>query len=641
MAFALCVLLLASVLTWIAMRTVRMERERDAALAKLEQGQAALTVEEKVNSAFWRIDSLMSMLISQESARDPMDYLPFRSAGAGITESGPAETTGSATVLRPSPLLESPSDLIRLHFQINPDGSLVSPQSPQGSFCEQAVDYGVSPENIRSCELLLSEARSLVSYEIGCVVCPGTDKTEFAANQPWLAEQNRPGPLGNNADATQNVPLWAGNLAPPGALNSEILLRSGMVQDAEPGQDMAAYVQSRSNVENGSRARYSQNVVMNASIDNVFNRDVNGDKNLRVGMMRPVWLKDQLLLMRRVDTSGEPLVQCCWLDWGRLDAFLKSEISDLFSGVEFVAVTDVENANPARTSTTLPIEMVLPDDSTASAGLEEQSGLAQGGLWPALLTAAATTLFASIALAVLLAGVMRLSERRATFVSAVSHELRTPLTTFRMYSEMLADGMVTDPQQRDEYIRTLKTESERLGHLVDNVLDYAGLENRANKTCRQPVLVRDLLVRVVPVLKRIVESSGASLQLGIDEPATGRKIITDVQAVERVLVNLTDNAVKYGRNGTSDLIGLSVTQSGNSVVLEISDHGGGIPKERLQKLFRAFSRSDSESAGAAPGVGLGLALCKRIATDLGGRLVFQPGNPGSRFQLWLPIRSDG
>ena len=85
-------------------------------------------------------------------------------------------------------------------------------------------------------------------------------------------------------------------------------------------------------------------------------------------------------------------------------------------------------------------------------------------------------LFAVLAAAVLLHGVMTLSERRAAFVSSVTHELRTPLTTFRMYAEMLARGMVPDAERRQEYYETLQSESERLTLLVENVLAYARLE---------------------------------------------------------------------------------------------------------------------------------------------------------------------
>ena len=92
-----------------------------------------------------------------------------------------------------------------------------------------------------------------------------------------------------------------------------------------------------------------------------------------------------------------------------------------------------------------------------------------------------------VASAVMLRSVMVLSERRAAFVSAVTHELRSPLTTFRMYAEMLAEGMVRDEQQRRTYLETLRVEADRLSHLVDNVLQYARLER--GRAGRRPVAI--------------------------------------------------------------------------------------------------------------------------------------------------------
>ena len=97
-------------------------------------------------------------------------------------------------------------------------------------------------------------------------------------------------------------------------------------------------------------------------------------------------------------------------------------------------------------------------------------------LWWALLIGWGGAFLAVAAAAALLHGVMTLSERRAAFVSSVTHELRTPLTTFRMYAEMLANGMVPDAARRQEYYETLQRESERLTLLVENVLAYARLE---------------------------------------------------------------------------------------------------------------------------------------------------------------------
>src|SRR5439155_15089133 len=96
-------------------------------------------------------------------------------------------------------------------------------------------------------------------------------------------------------------------------------------------------------------------------------------------------------------------------------------------------------------------------------------------------------LLAAGAVAALLLGAVRLSERRGAFVSAVTHELRTPLTTFRMYAEMLAGGMVPDEARRRHYLETLRIEADRLSHLVENVLSYARLERGVSRSRLEPV----------------------------------------------------------------------------------------------------------------------------------------------------------
>ncbi len=107
----------------------------------------------------------------------------------------------------------------------------------------------------------------------------------------------------------------------------------------------------------------------------------------------------------------------------------------------------------------------------------------------------------------MLRGVLALSERRASFVSAVTHELRSPLTTFRMYAEMLAEGMVRDEQQRDRYLSTLRQEADRLSHLVDNVLQYARLGTR---TQRHDVASRSRMKRIDAADNRTLAATGAA-----------------------------------------------------------------------------------------------------------------------------------
>jgi signal transduction histidine kinase len=239
-------------------------------------------------------------------------------------------------------------------------------------------------------------------------------------------------------------------------------------------------------------------------------------------------------------------------------------------------------------------------------------------------------------MALLLAGAIRLSERRAAFVSAVTHELRTPLTTFRMYAEMLAEGMVRDAGKREQYLRTLCAESNRLSHLVENVLAYARLERGRMKGRAEQVSVQDMVDRVLARLEQRAQQAGMKLTVECGAATTAADIFTDVSAVEQILSNLVDNACKYAARAEDKRIHLSAQPLSRDVVFRVWDHGPGISREGERRLFSPFSKSAQRAAESAPGVGLGLALCRRLARQIGGRLAFVRTPVGACFELILP-----
>ena len=167
--------------------------------------------------------------------------------------------------------------------------------------------------------------------------------------------------------------------------------------------------------------------------------------------------------------SGEQIVvQGCWLDWDALQQRLKAEVADLLPQVELTPARLDSLNGSERLLATIPVQLLVPTPDAQPA--------AWSPIRVSLLVAWSCLLFTALAAGVTLQSVLTLSERRGAFVSAVTHELRTPLTTFRMYAEMLAAGMVPDAQQRQRYLETLRSEADRLSHLVENVLQYARLE---------------------------------------------------------------------------------------------------------------------------------------------------------------------
>jgi signal transduction histidine kinase len=247
-------------------------------------------------------------------------------------------------------------------------------------------------------------------------------------------------------------------------------------------------------------------------------------------------------------------------------------------------------------------------------------------------------LVAGAAVAVMVMGVVSLSERRGAFVSAVTHELRTPLTTFRMYSEMLAEGMVADEAKRRRYLDTLCAEGSRLSHLVENVLSYARLERGRHRGHTETVPVGDLLERMRERLARRAEQAGLSLVVDAGA-AADIPLEVDVSAVEQILFNLVDNAAKYAAGAADKRIEILASRVGRQVAVRVRDHGPGIARAEAKRLFRPFRKSAQHAAESAPGVGLGLALSRRLAGQMGGGLRVCPSHDGDGacLELLLPV----
>jgi signal transduction histidine kinase len=240
--------------------------------------------------------------------------------------------------------------------------------------------------------------------------------------------------------------------------------------------------------------------------------------------------------------------------------------------------------------------------------------------------------FAALAAAALLHGVMTLSERRAAFVSSVTHELRT-----RMYAEMLARGMVPDAARRQEYFETLEREAERLTLLVENVLAYSRLERGRGPNGHDRITLKSLLERIGPRLAHRAAQADMTCDLRLEVHAAEQEFTTDQSVVEQILFNLVDNAAKYAREASDRQIHVEATRNGEWMKLIVRDHGPGIEQRPWGRAPRAFGKSAQQSAETAPGVGLGLALCRRLARQLGGRLEIGGANgDGATVTLVLP-----
>ena len=232
---------------------------------------------------------------------------------------------------------------------------------------------------------------------------------------------------------------------------------------------------------------------------------------------------------------------------------------------------------------------------------------------------------------------MDLAGRKAEFVAAVSHELRTPLTGIRMYADMLRDGWVKDEATAREYYVAMANESDRLGRLVQNVLDFSALE-RGSKPFSfargSPATpVRDAIASLEPH----VTSRGFAVQSAIPDDLPG--IDHDADVVRQIVINLVDNAVKYAATGDGErTIGVALAGTAEGGVdLTVRDHGPGLEPAEAERLFAPFERGAIATRAAIPGAGLGLALVRRFADAHGGRVTTErPPGGGLRVRVSFP-----
>ncbi|MFT3867845.1 MAG: HAMP domain-containing sensor histidine kinase [Nibricoccus sp.] len=224
--------------------------------------------------------------------------------------------------------------------------------------------------------------------------------------------------------------------------------------------------------------------------------------------------------------------------------------------------------------------------------------------------------------------------QKTSFVANVSHEFKTPLTTIRLYSELLEQGRVAENEKRNDYLRTIGRETQRLARLVNNVLDFSRLEQGRKKYQREPLDLTAALAQLLDVhAPRIAE---AGLELKRDLPVEIVSVVTDRDAVEQIVLNLLDNACKYACDGHEALVTLRRRASGGAEIV-VSDRGRGVPTGHRERIFEKFHRVDETLTAEKGGAGLGLSIARQLARGLGGELRYQTRTGGgAEFVLELP-----
>jgi two-component system sensor histidine kinase SenX3 len=230
-----------------------------------------------------------------------------------------------------------------------------------------------------------------------------------------------------------------------------------------------------------------------------------------------------------------------------------------------------------------------------------------------------------------------LARQQMEFVAAVSHELRTPLAVIRSAGENLADGVVRDEEQIRKYGDLVRNEGRRLTEMVEQILEFAGIESGQRGFALRPVAVSAMLHEIVDSSRSLIDAARTKVEYDIADRLP--PVLGDEAALRRVFQNLVANAIKYG--GAGGWIGIRARQSGRDVVVTIADRGIGIAPADQARIFEPFYRAPEVIAAQIQGAGLGLSLVKRIVEAHSGRITVQSTQgSGSEFTVVLPAASE-
>jgi PAS domain S-box-containing protein len=227
------------------------------------------------------------------------------------------------------------------------------------------------------------------------------------------------------------------------------------------------------------------------------------------------------------------------------------------------------------------------------------------------------------------------SRAKMAFVSHISHEIRTPMNAVVGLSEMLLDSC-EDPEIRED-LELIHQASMSLTEILGDILDLAAVEAGKLRLEESSFSMEDLCAPVFSLMGAEAKRKGLEFRGKVEDGASGH-FVGDQVRIRQLLWNLLSNAIKFTPSGS---VSARISASEGGVLFEVSDTGVGIEEEQLDRIFDYFERGEELLTRRIPGTGLGLALCKKLVSLMGGAIrVRSRGGEGSCFSIWLPLRRD-
>jgi two-component system phosphate regulon sensor histidine kinase PhoR len=227
----------------------------------------------------------------------------------------------------------------------------------------------------------------------------------------------------------------------------------------------------------------------------------------------------------------------------------------------------------------------------------------------------------------------RLESLRRDFVANASHELRTPIAAVRSATETLRGGALDEPDAAVRFVDIIERNAQRLQSLVEDMLELSKLESNEFKLKRERVELGSVVPIVLALFRERAEKKG--VRLAAELPRDPAAVVGDARALEHVLSNLVDNAVKYCPSGARIIV--RAAPEGERVRLVVADDGPGIAPEHLSRVFERFYRVDAGRSRELGGTGLGLSIVKHMVEAMRGRVAVESEvGRGSTFTVSLP-----